>query len=369
MDELAGASEEIGQYCARIHGVKKLSKMVDDALSKYSKSENNEYDDLFKYYIKAFRKSMEHQLDGFMEPKQHKGIDYFSCTVNGADKDCGSNDWYQKLSRRPVMNFHINDQQRFLSQLQNETGIDPSWIEFKEKVGGVIGTGTSQGSGAPIIGASGTTQLIFAGYPVLKEDYDVPNPKAVFEKALPHAEDLQIEMENTQIEIMLGYYDGRDEDALNVYSIPAFLLTQALENIEKVKKVGKEVKAEERKALVLEILGAIFAVVPFVGQLGALAASMTKMATAFMGLGIASNTALGIVEIYDNPKMAPVAIIGILMGFQGVRGASRGSVEEMREMAKMRETITPAMIKGFGPVFERNEGPLQKVSGPKVCRL
>jgi chitinase len=367
LEELANASGSISQHCLRLFGFSQLSKMLDNALDKYSSSKDNEYNDLFQFYIKAFRKAMEQQLGDFMEPKKHKGIEYFSCTVNDADTDCGSSNWYQKMSKRPIMKFHIKDEQKFLSSLQNETGIEPSWIEFKEKVGGVVGTGTSYGSGVPVIGSSGTTQLIFAGYPVLKESYEVPNPKEIFDQATLHAEDLQLRIESTEVEMALGYYGGKDEDALSVYSVPVFLLTQAIENIEKVKKIGRDVKTEERKELVLEVLGAVFSVVPFMGQLGAMAAGMARMAQAFMGLGIASNTALGVVDIYEDPKMAPVAILGILMGFQGVRGTRKGSKEEMREMAKMRESISPAMIRNLGPVFERNEGLLQKISGPKAC--
>jgi hypothetical protein len=76
---------------------------------------------------------------------------------------------------------------------------------------------------------------------------------------------------------------------------------------------------------------------------------------------------LGAVDIVRNPEMAPLAILGILLGFVGTSGPSKGTKEEIREMAKMRSKITPTVVKEWGPVFKRNEAKLQRISGFNMC--
>jgi hypothetical protein len=56
---------------------------------------------------------------------------------------------------------------------------------------------------------------------------------------------------------------------------------------------------------------------PFIGQLGATASGITRMATVFMGLRIPRDRALGVVDIYEDLRMAQVAVIGILLGSKG----------------------------------------------------
>jgi hypothetical protein len=75
-----------------------------------------------------------------------------------------------------------------------------------------------------------------------------------------------------------------------VYSVPASMLEQTIEKMEEVKGVGQELKKEEAKNIVLTVLGAVFMVVPFIGELGALAAGLNGLARIIGIVGIGVNT-------------------------------------------------------------------------------
>ncbi|KAF2427426.1 hypothetical protein EJ08DRAFT_651479 [Tothia fuscella] len=342
--------------------------MYQDALSKYDKAKEH-YDDVFGYYAKAFQSYMALELDDFMDFKKKKGFRFFTCTVKGATTPCDSTSWYQKLGGDLKMDWHITDKKAFSDELMAETGIDESWFEYGEKIGGIVGTGTAFGSGAPIINPSGSVKLRWVGYPVMKDNFDVPNPKEIMDKVIPGANELLLQMQSTEIDIITGAWGGEDEDVVQVYSIPAFFLSQSIENIEKVKKIGADLKKDEQKELILNIITAIFSVVPFVGQIGSMAAGLSKLARFFMHMGIASNAGLGVGQIIEDPKMAPVAILGILMGFagRGSSGVARGSEAEMKEIAKLRNGMNGAVLRGLGPAFERNEQTLQSIATRNIC--
>jgi chitinase len=377
LEALASASD-ILPYCSPIHAVGILVDMYDDALNKYQKTKDG-YDDLFNHYVTVFRKYMQAQLADFMLPSRNKGINYFTCTVRGNPTNCGSRDWYLRESpKNPTMRFEIHDGENFFKDLEADTGIQREWIYFGEFEGegkaGQVGLGTSYGGGAPINnnthGGQGAARLVYSNFPITKDNYDVPNPKEVFEQAIPRAEELRIRMIGTQINMMLSMWDGDYEHVINVYSIPAFLMSQALETIEEVRKIGKEIKEAEIRNRILQILGAVFAVVPFVGQAGAAITGLSAIARTFTALAVGSNVALGVTDIVLNPEMAPVALLGILLGSIPTRsGAARGSSDEMKEMAAIRGEITTDMIRGLGKVFNKNEGSLQKITSRNACKL
>jgi hypothetical protein len=212
---------------------------------------------------------------------QHSGslspcYSQFTCTYGDHKKECGSLDWAANELSTVNIDWHLSDEAAFLSQLESETGINPKWISFSDKLIALRKDMTYYRSGFPILG-SGGPKITYSHYPVLMEHYDVPDPREIFKKIAPKAGGLRQRMENTYVEMMLGYYDEPDKDALHVYSVPVFMLQQALKNIEDVKKIGKEARSKERTDFILELVGDAFAIIPFVGQISAATAGLVKL--------------------------------------------------------------------------------------------
>jgi len=200
----------------------------------------------------------------------------------------------------------------------------------------------------------------------LKDKFPVPNPKDVFLAALPNAKGLQTAISAAQLEMKSGiYWKGDPAKAVQVYSVPAFLMTQAVDKMEEVRKIGHDTQKEEQKQLILTVLSAVFAVVPFVGEIGAMAAGLGTLARMMSIMGFVGNTALSITDAVEHPDMAFLAITGILLGgLPGMKGR-RPNAEDMNDLAKVRKGITGDVAKAMGKSFARDNDSLERIV--KVC--
>lgn len=77
-----------------------------------------------------------------------------------------------------------------------------------------------------------------------------------------------------------------------------------------IKSIGQKAKDEEKKNLIIEILGIVLLFIPFVGEgiaeIADGAVWITRIATL---IGEVGNTALGIQEIASDPTSAPWVIL------------------------------------------------------------
>lgn len=265
------------------------------------------------------------------------------------------------------MEYQLDDKKGFSNALSKETGIDPNWIEFgtvedsKMKQDPAASHGDRRGQGW-VITSPRKVDHIFNNAPKLKSDFEVPNPKEILRKASSGAEDLQASLQATKFEMILGLYTDTDsiQDPVEVFSVPAFFLDQAIDGIANVKDIGERVEQQERKDLILTVLTAVFTVVPFVGEVGAIASGLTQLARVIAAVGFAADSALSIVDIVENPEMAPMAIMGMLLGAAGA-GAGGGKAASMSDMARARKEIRGDTLKAMGGKFRQHDATLQKV--------
>lgn len=115
----------------------------------------------------------------------------------------------------------------------------------------------------------------FSNFPVRNESMVVANPKDLITKALGSISNLKLDMSATLAEMKMGVWVGDEnggtvDDPVQVYSIPVFMLMQAIENMAQAKALGHkeeeaEAKAEEerKKNLILLIIS-IFLIVSLV---------------------------------------------------------------------------------------------------------
>lgn len=123
-----------------------------------------------------------------------------------------------------------------------KAGITPDWVHF----------GNHEVDKTVFLGRGGANlKYNFSGYPVKKANMVVPNPKDVVTKALPNIPQLRKSMQATLIDIMLGnWVNGSTANAAQAYSMPVFMLVQAVDNMAQAKALGKkeeEIEAEEEK--------------------------------------------------------------------------------------------------------------------------
>ena len=74
----------------------------------------------------------------------------------------------------------------------------------------------------------------------------VPNPKDIVTQGITNIPALRTDMEATLLDIMLGTWsNGSTSDPAQAYSIPVFMLMQAIESMAQAKILGQQEKKEE----------------------------------------------------------------------------------------------------------------------------
>ena len=121
-----------------------------------------------------------------------------------------------------------------------KAGITPDWITFGDHT---ITHDQTSGRGGR------NWQFQFSGFPIAKENMDIPNPQDIVTKAIPSLPDLRIDMQATLLDIMLGNFAGGSTTAaVNAYSTPVFMLMQAVDNMAQAKALGEQEQEAEEKA-------------------------------------------------------------------------------------------------------------------------
>jgi hypothetical protein len=191
----------------------------------------------------------------------------FDCRKEGSDKKIPCTDFQDdhpaySIYAETVMTLeHENDFNKALF----DAGIAPDWIKLGKD------TITSTVSRSLIDRPPHTPEkfnYVFSGYPIMKPDISVSNPKDIVTKGLGSIPELRLSMQATYMEIAVGsYIGGSPLDAAEAFSMPVFMLMQAVENMAQAKALGAQEeeieekdREERRKNLILLIVSVVLMV-------------------------------------------------------------------------------------------------------------
>jgi len=186
----------------------------------------------------------------------------------------------------------------------------------------------------------------------------VPNPKDIITAAGPNMENLQDYIDATWMDQVLGQWNGSGLDAIHVLAMPVAMVQQSLISMEQVKSIGETQKIDDQKTLIITILTAVFAAVPFIGDIAATAAGLADLARIIALVGEVANDALSLYGVVQDPSSAPMAIFGMLMG----AAALPRNEESFATMGALRREMTTDYIAEVGTVFEDQSSTIQKIS-------
>jgi chitinase len=200
----------------------------------------------------------------------------------------------------------------------------------------------------------------------------VPNPKDVITKGLGSIPDLQRDLLATKSDFILDIWEGGSRtDGPDSYSLPVFMVVQAVETMAQVKELGaqekkeEEAEAERQKNIILLIVSVFLIFVPVVGEELAIAAGMTTLARTIAIVGEAGNAALGIYDSVKNPESAFVNVLGMMFGVGSIAKAARTG-EGLGAVAKIRQGMSADTVASFGKIFKENDSKLASIG--KFCR-
>lgn len=361
LDALQAAASQYPDYCLNMYASQVIADMMAAALSNYT-SVDDGYDKLFGYYVKYIQQEVPAQLAAFMSDEDGPGNKYFDCTyqnnrgVNTTTHTCPfdqgtlSNDFYT-IYYTPKNGNTTG----FFNELLSTYGIDPSWVQFGTKT-------YASGVCPPHNGVPCERyKQVFKGFPLAADSYTVPNPKDIITAALPHISNITNSITSTQWDVYMGQWGGSQDDIVQVQATVAFMIIQAIENMQQVKDIGEDEEEAERKALIIEIISIVLIFVPFVGEAVATVEGLADIARIIALIGAAGNTGLGILDIVNDPSSAPSEILGILLGaedFRTPKGFSR--------MGRARRAMGPDDVAKVGTLFKSNSDKLDGII--KACK-
>jgi chitinase len=179
------------------------------------------------------------------------------------------------------------------------------------------------------------------------------------EQAIDNTGNLAVAISARTMDISLGQWMGSSADVVQSLSVPVFMVQNAVEGMEDAKELGEEAEKETAKNQLILILSLVFMIVPFLGDVAAIAAGLVQVARLIAIAGIAGNAALGIQDIVENPEMAPLAILGMLTG------GRLKLPKEFKDAAAFRRAMTGNNIASLGESFAKQDGMIQKIV--KTC--
>ena len=285
---------------------------------------------------------------------------YFSCSKkqDGTYTPCPLKGYNTFDQQSWDIYYRLDDEEGFYTELENTYGISRDWVEFPEvKEFNPICIATSNAP-CPIVTKEAWN------YPQAKKDYDIPNPKDVFASASSNLDALYWDMTQMWITMTSGGWNGTVEDAASVLILPVTMATVAADAMNQVVVTADKIDDEKRKALILEIIGAVLLIIPLAGELagaaGGLIATLGRIAIVASDAG---QVGLSIYDIVNDPSSAPMAIIGILTaGLGHLGGAFNKGSRDIEDMAGALNKADATVLAKLGQAFKDNQAKIGKIA-------
>ncbi|RAK76374.1 glycoside hydrolase family 71 protein [Aspergillus fijiensis CBS 313.89] len=346
MADLNLQSANMADECIPYYMLDVLDNMIDVVVANYTDIlTHNDYNETLKYYKRYVENNITSSLASAMEwDPAGPGLAYFDCIIevegkNGTAAQCpnlAATDGHASYN----VYFEPRNTTAFELWLLADYGIQPSWVRYD---GSHADYNICVGHLNPDCVAWTDN---FYGLPRKAAQVNITDPRTVVAQALPHLDGLRENILAAQLQTLVGAWPGFSDDIVQSVSLAVVLLLQAVSSMQEVVTVGKEEKAWEHREMIEEILGAIFLVVPFLGELDAVSDALADVAEIVAVVGDAAIVADSIYEIVEDPNNDVMTILSTLL-LVGQRSA-----DEYASMAAARRDISDETIEAFGPVFQ-----------------
>lgn len=353
LDELQAASGTFLDICTSYYALGVLNYMLTAEVANYT-TVNKGYDGVFDDYVDYVKEMVPDALGSFMatstatSPAGGAGQQFFDCKFTSAHPvksvaHACPIDWREMLGTNTyTMAYTLRDSDGFYKALASNYGINSTWVVFGNSE---VVTRCGRGSGPCL-----QTDATYQGIPQAAKGFTVSNPKDIITNALPKVGALQDSILARKMDLASNTWYGPTDNVLQVLSMPVFMISQSLDAMAQVKAVGEKEKKDKKLALIIEILGIVFAFIPFLEEIGpslGVADGIFEIASA------AGNVALAIQGIIAHPDSAPMELLGLITA-----GGSRVE-KDFADMAAARRAISDDDLTSIGTVFKAANDKLQ----------
>lgn len=198
---------------------------------------------------------------------------------------------------------------------------------------------------------------------------DVVNPKKTVQNIIKDSDELILGIASIMLSIKAGaYLDEWSSDVVDAVTYPALQVEQALESMEEVVKLAKEIDDNNAKEFMFAFLSAFLAILPMAG--GPLAsiglAGLGRSIVYFAELG---NIGLAMYGMVSTPESAPLTVFFWLVSARSIMSATN-----MRNAAKARRDMSPQDLAIFSNVIAQRLAKVDLISKrqgkqPVLCAL
>ena len=239
--------------------------------------------------------------------------------------------------------YTLRDSDGFFKALSSKYGIQQSWVQFST---------TNVVTLCPhrAIVACVQNDVTNIGLPQAASGFTPTNPKDIITQALPQISTMQDSILSRQLDVMSNNWANNTDDLVETFSMPVFMIAQAVASMNSVKDIAAQQKKEDQIKLVILILGIIFSFIPFLDELGPaldLADGVFEMTAA------AGNIGLAIQGIVANPSSAPMEILSAL-----TLGKAKTS-DDFAGLAAAKRAISEDSLSSIGPTVKTDEDTLE----------
>lgn len=268
-----------------------------------------------------------------------------------------------------IVHFSMRNETGFYDALANKAGIDRDWIYWEEQDAvhdycpPCLNLPTNCG---PMCQNNAYMRFNFPKRKRNKDDIAIPDPKLVVDAAIPSTEDFLFTMMGSYTSLRMDQLDADAADAAVAYSMPILMLQDATTSIKEILQIGQEHKAAHTRDLVLEVLNIVFAAIPFAGAAASSLGGAARIAQAALIVGELGSDALAVIDLVDDPRSAPLAILGMIVGAAGLRGG-RPPRQAFRDAAEIRRKLGGSLPEAFSAEVRRRDAIVQKVA--KACTI
>jgi chitinase len=142
---------------------------------------------------------------------------------------------------------------------------------------------------------------------------DVANPKDIVAKGLDQAKLLGPQIDGLITLTKLDSYMSDKFELIDTISLPILMLTEAMENMATIEDIADKIDAAKRKAIILAFLGALFLIIPVIGEVASAVTEAANIALILDLVAAVGNSATDIYTFVDDPKNAPLAIFDLVL--------------------------------------------------------
>ncbi|PWY88966.1 hypothetical protein BO70DRAFT_393486 [Aspergillus heteromorphus CBS 117.55] len=353
MDDLLVAEAYMPDDCVDYYMLTILYNLIDVVVTNYTEIiDNNNYNKTFKFYKEYIEANITTSLDDLMswEDPVGAGNAYFACTpeINGVNRSQTSCPWYEDAGTFKVY-YELTNATGWWSMLEEDYGIEESWVAFGEKELDLRCTADEDKDGCQSLISTSI------GIPVKSDDVSITDPRTIIADALPYLDGLQGNILEAQVQILVGSWPGYSDDIVQTISLAVELLLQSVTSMQEVVKIGDEEEEIKKKELMEEILMAVFLIVPFLGEIDAISDTFAGLARILTLIGDVSTAAYTVYSIVEDPESA-VALIFETLLLSGER-----TPDEFDDMATARRKLTDDEITSLGSVFKKTNTDIENL--------